>query len=79
MKICVVFVVLGILPTIVSSRIFRINNRCNQKLWMGIQGQPLVYSGGFDVNAGSTRDITVPDGWVKVLFCLQRILLAIRL
>jgi hypothetical protein len=54
-----------IIPTIVSARTFRINNQCNQKLWFGIQGQPLIYSGGFDVDAGSTKEISVPDGWVK--------------
>lgn len=64
MKIC--FIILSfIIPTLLAARTFRINNRCNQKLWFGIQGQPLIYSGGFDVDAGSTKDISVPDGWVK--------------
>ncbi len=54
-----------IIPTILSARTFHINNQCNQKLWLGIQGQPLIYSGGFAVNAGSAIDISVPNGWVK--------------
>jgi len=51
------------IPTIVLGRVFRINNQCDQKLWFGIQGQPLIHSGGFDVEAHSTKDINVPDGW----------------
>ena len=54
-----------IIPTILAARTFRINNQCSQKLWFGIQGRPLIYSGGFDVDAHSTRDLSVPDGWVK--------------
>ncbi|CAF0979284.1 unnamed protein product [Rotaria sp. Silwood1] len=53
------------IPTILSARIFRINNQCDQKLWFGTQGKPLIYSGGFEVNARSTKDISVPDGWVS--------------
>ena len=64
MKICFIIVTL-IIPTLLAARTFRINNQCNQKLWFGIQGQPLIYSGGFDVDARSIKDISVPDGWVK--------------
>jgi hypothetical protein len=53
------------IPTILSARTFRINNQCDQKIWLGIQGQPLIYSGGFDVDAHSRKDISVPDGWVR--------------
>jgi hypothetical protein len=53
------------IPTIVLGRVFRINNQCDQNLWFGIQGRPLIYSGGFDVEAHSTKDINVPDGWVR--------------
>jgi hypothetical protein len=53
------------LPTILSARNFRINNQCDQKIWLGIQGQPLIHSGGFDVDAHSIKDISVPDGWVR--------------
>ena len=48
-----------------SARTFRISNRCNQKLWFGVQGNPLIYSGGFEVEAGASRDLSVPDGWVS--------------
>lgn len=54
-----------VIPAVLSERTFRINNQCNQKLWFGIQGQPLIYSGGFDVEAHATKDIRVPDGWVR--------------
>ena len=58
-----IFIVLTVSTT--SARIFKITNRCNQKLWFGIQGNPLIYNGGFDVDAGSSKDLTVPDGWVS--------------
>ena len=64
MKICLI-ILAHVIRTILSARTFRINNQCNQKLWIGIQGQPLIYSDGFDVEARSTRDISVPDGWVR--------------
>jgi hypothetical protein len=32
---------------------------------MGIQGNPLIYSGGFEINGQSTKEINVPDGWVR--------------
>lgn len=54
-----------IISSLLSERTFRINNQCGQKLWFGIQGQPLIYSGGFDVDARSTKDINVPDGWIR--------------
>lgn len=73
MKICIlgvkmkVYLVIFtmIIPTLLAARTFRINNQCNQKLWFGIQGQPLIYAGGFDVEARSVKDISVPDGWVR--------------
>lgn len=55
----------SVLATLSSARTVRINNQCDQKLWFGIQGKPLIYSGGFDVAARSTKDISVPDGWVR--------------
>jgi hypothetical protein len=64
MNICFIIFTCA-LPTILLARTFRINNQCEQNLWFGIQGQPLIYSGGFDVNSRSTRDISVPDGWVS--------------
>ena len=64
MKICL-FIFTLIISTVLSARTFRINNQSNQKLWFDIQGQPLVSSGGFDVEARSTKDISIPDGWVK--------------
>ncbi|CAF1354241.1 unnamed protein product, partial [Didymodactylos carnosus] len=30
---------------------------------MGVQGNPLIMNGGFELGAKSTRDISVPDGW----------------
>jgi hypothetical protein len=53
----------------VSARTFRITNNCDQKLWFGVQGQPLIYGGGFEVNSRSSMNLNVPDGWVS-LFCL---------
>jgi hypothetical protein len=47
-----------------AARTFRIKNQCSQKIWMGVQGQPLIVNGGFEVNAGSSIDVSVPDGWV---------------
>jgi hypothetical protein len=32
---------------------------------MGVQGKPLIYSGGFHINAQTTKEINVPDGWVR--------------
>jgi hypothetical protein len=64
MNICFI-IIMYVVPTIMCARTFRINNQCNQKLWFGIQGQPLIYSGGFEVDAHSTKDISVPDGWVR--------------
>jgi hypothetical protein len=32
---------------------------------MGVQGKPLIYSGGFEINAHTTKEINVPDGWVR--------------
>ncbi len=79
-------ILIYVIPTILSARTFRINNQCDQKLWFGIQGNPLIYSGGFDVEARSTKDISVPDGWVRkyispknFLFCLEFILQNITL
>lgn len=63
MNICFIFLAF-ILPPTLSDRTFRLNNQCNEKIWLGIQGQPLIYSGGVDIDAGSTKEITVPDGWV---------------
>jgi len=34
------------LPTILSTRTFRINNQCDQNIWFGIYGKPLIYQGG---------------------------------
>ena len=56
---------ISIIPTLFSARTIRINNQCDQKLWFGIQGRPLIYSGGFDVEPHSTKDISVPDQWVR--------------
>lgn len=50
-----------------SERTFRVTNNCNQKLWFGIQGQPLLYGGGFEVNTRSSIDLKIPDGWVCLL------------
>ncbi|CAF3140626.1 unnamed protein product [Rotaria sp. Silwood2] len=54
-----------VIPTLCVARTFRINNQCNQNIWLGIQGQPLIYSGGVEVGARSTKDINVPDKWVS--------------
>ncbi|CAF4268641.1 unnamed protein product [Rotaria sp. Silwood2] len=54
-----------VIPTLCVARTFRINNQCNQNIWLGIQGQPLIYSGGVEVDARSTKDISVPDAWVS--------------
>ena len=62
---------LCVAATTVSARIFRISNNCDQKLWFGIQGQPLVYGGGFEVESRSSKDLTIPDGWV----CLHHLLI----
>jgi hypothetical protein len=59
---------LCVVSTTVSARIFRLTNNCDQKLWFGIQGQPLVYGGGVEVNSRATMDLNIPDGWV-CLFC----------
>lgn len=64
MTICFIFFTF-IIATTLSDRTFRINNQCSEEIWLGIQGQPLIYSGGVDVDAGSTREISVPDGWVR--------------
>ncbi|CAF3747141.1 unnamed protein product [Rotaria sp. Silwood1] len=48
-----------------SARTFRITNNCDQKLWFGVQGQPLIYGGGFEVNSRSSINLAVPDGWVS--------------
>ena len=47
-----------------SDRTFKITNNCNQKIWIGLQGNPLIYNGGFEVDARSAKDIKVPDKWV---------------
>ncbi len=60
-----------VVSTTLSERTFRITNNCDQKLWPGIDGQPLIYGGGFEVDAGSTKNINVPDTWV-CLFYLSR-------
>ena len=60
----IIVVVVCVVSITSAARTFRITNRCNQKLWIGIQGNPLIYNGGFDVNARSSKDIRVPDGWV---------------
>lgn len=59
---------LCVLPAIVSARVFRINNQCNQKIWFGLDGKPLIYSGGFEVEAGSIKEINVPNKWVRALY-----------
>jgi len=53
------------IPIILSARTFRINNQCDQKIWLGIQGNPLIYSGVLDIEARSTKDISIPDKWVR--------------
>ena len=60
----IIIVLICAISSTSSARIFRITNQCNQKLWFGIQGNPLIYSGGFDVDARSSKDLSVPDGWV---------------
>ena len=60
------FFALRAVSTTSSARTFRITNRCDQMLWLGIQGKPLIYNGGFNVNAQSSKDISVPDGWVSL-------------
>ena len=57
---------LCVVSTTLSARTFRIKNNCDQKLWFGVQGQPLIYNGGFEVNARSSINIKVPDGWVCI-------------
>jgi hypothetical protein len=57
-----------IVSTTVSDRTFRITNNCDQNIWLGIQGQPLIYNGGLEVDAHSAKDINVPDGWVGDTF-----------
>ncbi len=47
-----------------AARTFRINNQCSQKVWMGVQGEPLILNGGFELDARSSIDISVPDRWV---------------
>jgi hypothetical protein len=58
-----------------SARTFRITNNCDQKLWFGIQGQPLVYNGGFEVNARSAMNLNIPDGWVCISIYFESILI----
>jgi hypothetical protein len=57
-------IVVCVISTTSSARTFRITNNCNQKIYMGVQGKPLVKNGGFVVNARGSVDISVPDGWV---------------
>lgn len=58
-------ILICIIPIVLSARTFRINNQCSQKIWLGIDGNPLIYSGGLEIGARSTRDISVPDNWVR--------------
>ena len=67
MAILSLIVFLCAAPTIVSARTFRITNNCDQKLWFGVQGQPLVYGGGFEVNARASINLNIPDGWVSLV------------
>jgi hypothetical protein len=71
LSLAVIFVC--VVSTTVSARTFRITNKCDQKLWFGIQGQPLIYGGGFEVNSGSAVDLNVPDGWVCVFSTISKI------
>jgi hypothetical protein len=59
-----IFIVCAISATL-SDRTFRLTNQCDQTIWFGIQGQPLIYSGSVEVGAGSFQDINVPEGWVR--------------
>jgi hypothetical protein len=60
------------LCTTVLGRTFNITNNCNQKIWLGIQGNPLIQNGGFEVNAHASKKIDVPDKWVCfILFHLE--------
>jgi hypothetical protein len=63
---------LCVVSTTLSARTFRITNNCNQKIWLGVQGKPLIYNGGFKVNARSTKMITVPDRWVCLSFSILK-------
>jgi hypothetical protein len=61
-------IVICVISTTLSARQFRITNNCNQKIWMGVQGKPLVKNGGFVVNARASVNIDVPDGWVCTFY-----------
>ncbi|XP_064617292.1 uncharacterized protein LOC135481389 [Liolophura sinensis] len=44
-----------------ANHVFHIRNQCSQTVWVGILGNHLLEQGGFQLNRGSRRDITVPD------------------
>lgn len=58
------FIYLCFVSVVFTKRTFKITNNCNQKIWLGIQGQPLINNGGLEINARSSRNIDVPDKWV---------------
>jgi hypothetical protein len=68
-----VIILICIVSATLSARTFRITNKCDQKIWLGMQGQPLIYNGGFEINARSMKTISVPDGWVCLFFSISKI------
>lgn len=42
---------------------FEVFNNCPFKVWPGIQGSSLVEGGGFELDAGASKKLSVPDGW----------------
>ena len=47
----------------VNAHELRIQNKCQQRLHIGIQGRPLLENGGFVLSSGQTKSITAPTGW----------------
>ncbi len=62
-----------VVSTTLSDRTFRITNNCDQKLWFGIQGNPLIYGGGFEVDSGSSINLNVPNGWVCLFYFFLKV------
>jgi hypothetical protein len=62
-----------VVSTTLSDRTFRITNNCDQKLWIGIQGNPLIYGGGVEVDSRSSINLNVPNKWVCLFYFISKV------
>ena len=46
-------------------RTITLENRCTEKIWPAILGNPLPMKGGFELNVNATQSFQVPSNWIS--------------